>query len=189
MNKIRIKTGDNVKVISGDDKGKTGVVLSVNPKKNFVVVEGVNIVKKHKKARSAQDPGGIVQMPGNINASNVMIVCSTCNKATRISNAIIDGKKSRVCKKCGASLDLAISKKKVEKKEAKASKEKTKVVNEEQIEEKKKETKKKDEKVKNTKKAKSEKVKEKATEAKKSIKKRTKSKKEEELRSENDSEK
>ena len=117
--KMTIKNGDTVYVITGKDKGKTGKVSAVYSDKNKVLVENVNIVTKHKKPKSQQDKGGIVKKPAPIDASNVMVVCPVCNKATRIAHKEIDGKKARVCKKCGASLDKEFVKQK--KKEAKKS--------------------------------------------------------------------
>ena len=102
---MEIKKGDNVVVIAGKDKGKKGKVLETSPKSLKVVVEGVNIVSKHKKPRSAQDKGGIIKQTNPIDSSNVMVVCPACDKATRVAHKTVDGKKVRVCKKCGASLD------------------------------------------------------------------------------------
>ena len=107
---LSIKKGDNVLVIAGKDKGKTGKVLVSMPADNSVVVAGVNIIAKHKKPRSAQDKGGIIKKEGKIHASNVQIVCPTCDKATRINNVTVDGKKIRQCKKCSANLDAAAKK-------------------------------------------------------------------------------
>ena len=102
---MNVKSGDNVVVISGKDAGKQGKVLTVNPKTNRVVVAGVNIISKHQKARKAQDKSEIVKTEGAIDVSNVMIVCPTCGKATRVKHIVNeDGKKVRVCK-CGAVLD------------------------------------------------------------------------------------
>ena len=125
---LNVKKGDNVLVIAGKDKGKTGKVLVAMPADNSVVVAGVNIIAKHKKPRNANDKGGIIKKEGKINASNVMIVCPACGKATRISHKTVDGKKIRECKKCGANLDTATKKaaakteKKVEAKVATATK-------------------------------------------------------------------
>ena len=102
---MTVKKGDNVLVITGKDKGKTGKVLEVFPKDNRVLVDGVNIVTKHKKARTQQEQSAIIKKTAPIDASNVMFVCSVCGKATRVSHKEIDGKKVRVCKKCSASLD------------------------------------------------------------------------------------
>ena len=106
---LHVKKGDNVYVLAGKDKGKTGKVVSADPKNHTVVVEGVNVVTRHRKPRSAQDGGGIEKQNGNIDSSNVMIVCPSCNKRTRVANVVgEDGKKTRVCKKCGASLDAKV---------------------------------------------------------------------------------
>ena len=121
--KMTIKTGDNVLVLTGKDKGKTGKVTDVNAKENKVVVDGVNVVVKHQKPRSQQDKGGIVRKTAPIDASNVLVVCTVCGKATRVSHKEIDGKKVRFCKKCSASLDKEFVKatKKDAKKTIKAS--------------------------------------------------------------------
>ena len=105
--KMTIKTGDNVLVITGKDKGKTGKVSAVYADSNRVVVENVNVVTKHQKPRTQQDKGGIIKKSAPIEASNVMVICPVCGKATRVSHKVIDGKKVRTCKKCGASLDKA----------------------------------------------------------------------------------
>lgn len=106
MNSLSIKKGDTVVVLTGKDKGKTGNVLAVSPKTNRVIVQNVNIVKKHKKARNTQQKSEIITMEAPINASNVMVMCSACNDATRIAKKEVDGKMVRVCKKCGAVLDV-----------------------------------------------------------------------------------
>lgn len=116
---LNVKKGDNVVVIAGKDAGKKGKVLASYPKKNRVVVEGVNIITKHRKPRSAQDKGGIVKHEGTIDVSNVMIICPTCGKATRVKHNVVDGKNVRVCK-CGAVLDKKYSKAAPQKKAAKA---------------------------------------------------------------------
>ena len=121
MANLHVKKGDTVVVIAGKDKGKTGKVLSAMPSENAVVVEKVNIVNKHKKARNAQEKGGIIKMEGKIDASNVQIICPECGKATRVAHSVDEkGKKFRQCKKCKASLDKAVSVKKETKKAAKA---------------------------------------------------------------------
>ncbi|MBP5357223.1 MAG: 50S ribosomal protein L24 [Clostridia bacterium] len=127
MNKLNVKSGDKVIVLTGKDKGKTGKILSVNPEKGNVKVEGVNIVTKHVKPRNANQPGGIMKEPGNIDVSNVMIVCPACGKQTRVAHKIDEnGNKSRVCKKCGASLDATKSTDKKAKKSDSAVEEKPK---------------------------------------------------------------
>ncbi len=121
--KLTVKSGDNVVVITGKDKGKTGKVTAVYAETNRVLVDNVNIVSKHQKPKSQQDKGGIFKRPAPIDASNVQVVCPVCNKATRVSHKEIDGKKVRICKKCGASLDKEYVKqtKKEAKKTIKAS--------------------------------------------------------------------
>ncbi len=114
-NKIKVKSGDKVLVIAGKDKGKIGKILEVKPSDNAVVVEGVNIVSKHKKAKNAQDKAAIVKKENKVNVSNVQIVCPDCKKATRIAYAFDADKKFRKCKKCGASLDKAVTVKKAAK--------------------------------------------------------------------------
>ena len=110
MSKLSVKKGDTVLVIAGKDKDKRAKVLAVNPEKNRVLVEGVNVVSKCKKARTAQEKSEIIKMEAGIDASNVMIVCPTCGKATRVAHAVVEGKKVRTCKKCSASLDKAFVK-------------------------------------------------------------------------------
>lgn len=109
MAKMNIKKGDTVVVISGKDKGVQGKVLTAFPKTDRVVVEKVNVVKKHKKPRSQRDMGGIIEQEAAINASNVMLVCPKCGKATRAAHKLVeDGakvKSIRVCKKCGETFD------------------------------------------------------------------------------------
>ena len=107
---MNVKVNDNVLVIAGKDKGVQGKVLATSPKANTVTVEGVRIQKKHEKARKANETSKIVEVPGPIDASNVMLVCPTCGKATRVKHNVVDGKKVRVCA-CGAVLDKAYSKK------------------------------------------------------------------------------
>ena len=107
---MNIKVNDNVLVITGKYKGKQGKVLATSPKNNTVIVEGVAIVHKHEKARKSTDTSRIVKEESPIDASNVMIVCDKCGKATRVHHTVIDGKKVRVCK-CGAVLDKAYAKK------------------------------------------------------------------------------
>ena len=105
MKKMSIRKDDTVIVLNGKDKGKKGKVLKVIPGEGKVVVEGVNMVTKHKKPRSQTDQGGIVKMEGAIYACKVQRVCPKCDKPTRPAHKILaDGKKVRVCKKCGAEI-------------------------------------------------------------------------------------
>ena len=104
----RIKKGDTVEVISGDDLGVRGEVLRVLPKENRVVVSTVNMVIKHQSAQRAgrsQVQGGRVQFEAPIHLSNVMPVCPSCDEAVRVGFDVVDGRKVRVCRKCGEALD------------------------------------------------------------------------------------
>ncbi|MDO4619615.1 MAG: 50S ribosomal protein L24 [Lachnospiraceae bacterium] len=103
MSSLKIKKGDNVKVITGKDKDKEGKVLSVNVKKNTVIVEGVNMVSKHQKPSAQNQQGGIVSMEAPINISNVMYLHK--GKPTRIGFKIEDGKKVRVAKATGETIE------------------------------------------------------------------------------------
>ncbi len=102
---MRIKTGDNVIVITGKYKGAKGNVLDVDTQNNRVVVEGVNVAKIHQKPRGPQNPGGIIESELPIDISNVMLYCSECGKGVRFGHEIKDGKKIRVCKKCNFAFD------------------------------------------------------------------------------------
>ncbi len=107
MNNMFVKAGDTVVLLTGDekDRGKKGKVLAVSPKEGKVIVEGINVVKKHVKPRKAGDPSGIIETEGAIYASKVQVVCPKCDKATRVAHKIDEnGNKTRVCKKCGAEL-------------------------------------------------------------------------------------
>ena len=110
---MNVKVNDNVLVIAGKDKGVQGKVLATSPKANTVTVEGVRVQVKHEKARRANETSKKVEVPGPIDASNVMVVCPVCGKATKVKHDVVDGKKVRVCGKadCKAVLDKAYSKK------------------------------------------------------------------------------
>lgn len=115
---MKVKKNDTVYVLTGKDAGKTGTVLEALPKDNRIKVEGVNIQKKSKKARNTNEQSAIVEQNGPINASNVLVVCPSCGKGTRVKYQVVDGNKVRVCAKCGATLDQA-KKSKAAKKTAK----------------------------------------------------------------------
>jgi large subunit ribosomal protein L24 len=104
---ISIRKGDQVKIIAGRDSGKTGRVLSINAKKNTVVVEHASIIKRHTRPNPGKNiKGGIVEKEGPVNVSNVMIVCPSCTKHTRMGhNVLPDGTKVRACRRCGTALD------------------------------------------------------------------------------------
>ena len=105
--RIQIRKGDNVRVISGPDAGKSGRVLSIDAKKNRLVVEHVAIMKRHTRPNPNKNiKGGIVEKEGPVNVSNVMIVCPSCGKHTRMGHNILpDGTKVRACRRCGTTLD------------------------------------------------------------------------------------
>lgn len=101
MKKMHVKRGDNVKVISGKDKGKEGKVLVALPEEGKVIVEGVAMVKKHQKARAQGQESGIIHKEAAIDASNVLRICPSCGKAARTGVKVLeDGSKMRYCKKC-----------------------------------------------------------------------------------------
>jgi len=101
---MKIRKGDTVKVLSGNDKGKTGEVLEVIPKTQKIIVKGINIRKKHIKPRKQGEEGGIIPSEFSIHSSKVAIVCPKCGKATRIGYSVEKDEKVRVCKKCGANI-------------------------------------------------------------------------------------
>lgn len=103
--KLHVKTGDNVVVISGKDKGKKGRVLAAYPKTGRVLVEGVNMVKKHTRPNPNNPQGGIVTQEAAIHASNVMIADPKTGEPTRIGHKIVDGKKVRIAKKSGEVIE------------------------------------------------------------------------------------
>ena len=104
MAKMNVKKGDEVIVIAGKDKGKTGKVVQVIPSQDKVVVEGVAIVKRHTKPTQKMPQGGIIEKEAAIHVSNVMPFCSTCKNGVRVAHTIENGTKTRVCRKCGKAL-------------------------------------------------------------------------------------
>lgn len=103
---LRIKKGDNAIVLVGKSRGKSGRVLSVVPATEKVLIEGINMVKRHMKPSKKYSQGGIIEKEGPIHISNVMLLCPKCNKSTRIGNTVLDGgKKLRTCKKCKEVID------------------------------------------------------------------------------------
>lgn len=97
---MKIKKGDTVKVLSGKDKGKSGKIIRLIPKKGRVAIEGLNVYKKHSKPKKEGEKGEIIDVVRPINVSNVALMCPSCSKATRIGMRIDDGNKVRYCKKC-----------------------------------------------------------------------------------------
>ena len=102
--KLHVRRDDEVIVISGDDKGKRGKVVEVSPEEGKIIVSGVNVVSKHSKPRKQGEEGGIIKVDGPIYADKVLLYCSKCGKGVRTSVKIENGKKIRVCAKCGAAL-------------------------------------------------------------------------------------
>ena len=104
MKKLHIKKGDTVYVNAGNDKGKTGKVLSVNPSEDRAIVEGINMVSKHTKPNSKQPQGGIVKQEAGIHVSNLQLIDPKSGKPTRIGHKVVDGKKIRFAKKSGEEI-------------------------------------------------------------------------------------
>lgn len=134
---LNVRKGDNVKVLTGKDKGKTGKVLATDPKTGKVLVEGVNIATHHRKARAAGQQSAKVKVEAPLDSSNVQIVCPACGKSVRVRHQEIDGKNARICAKCGASLDAALKSEKTKKKSDKKSAKKVKDDKEAEVPEKK----------------------------------------------------
>ena len=104
MNKVHVRRDDTVIVLSGDDKGKKGKVVEVSPKEGKVIVNGVHVVSKHTKPRRQGEAGGIMKVEGAIYADKVALYCDKCGKGVRAKHKDVDGKKIRVCAKCGKEL-------------------------------------------------------------------------------------
>ncbi len=105
MANLHVKKGDTVVVLSGDDKGVIGEVIATSPAEGKVLVKGANMIHKHVKPRRQGESGGIVDAEGAIYAGKVALYCSNCKKGVRVKTEIVDGKKIRVCAKCGQKFD------------------------------------------------------------------------------------
>ncbi|MDA0352468.1 MAG: 50S ribosomal protein L24 [Chloroflexi bacterium] len=102
----KIKRNDTVQVLHGRDRGRRGDVRGVSPTRGRAIVSGVNIVKRHRRGSSPQDPGGIIEMEAPIHASNLALVCTNCDRATRVGfRSLDDGRKVRFCKRCNEAID------------------------------------------------------------------------------------
>lgn len=103
--RFHVKRGDNVTVITGKDRSKTGKVLRIDTRKKAAIVEGLNVVKRHTRAKNNQ-PGSLIEKEALIQISNIMLFCEKCSKPVKAKSSLLeDGKKVRVCKKCGESFD------------------------------------------------------------------------------------
>lgn len=103
---MNIRKNDSVMVVAGRERGKTGKVLRVIPDKDAVVIERVNLVKRHSRPRGAQQPGGILEKEASIHISNLMLMCDKCNAPARVGKKLLpDGDKVRICRRCGEPLD------------------------------------------------------------------------------------
>ena len=103
---MHIRKSDSVMVVTGRERGKTGKVLRVMPDRDAAIIERVNLIKRHAKARGPQQPGGIVEKEAPIRLSNIMLMCDKCNAPVRVGRKIMgDGDKARVCRRCGDPID------------------------------------------------------------------------------------
>ena len=103
---MQIRKNDNVLVIAGRDKGKKGKVRQTFPEKNKVSVEGINMIKRHARARGVARQAGIIELEAPFHVSNVMLICDKCNKPTRVGSRVLDdGKKARICRSCHEVID------------------------------------------------------------------------------------
>lgn len=101
---MKVKKGDKVKIIAGKDKGREGKVERIYEKQNKILVEGINLYKKHIKKSDKVPQGGVVEIPRPMDASKLMLVCPKCRKTTRVGYEVKKGKKLRICKKCNGNL-------------------------------------------------------------------------------------
>ena len=103
---MKIRKNDTVLVIAGKDRGKKGKVRKALPKKDKVIVEGVNMIKRHSRAGGAARQAGIIELEAPLNVSNVMLICSKCNKPARVGSRFLsDGRKARICRSCDEVID------------------------------------------------------------------------------------
>lgn len=101
---MKIRKGDQVKIISGNEKGAQGNVMAVFPDEEKIIVEGVYVKKKHVRPRRQGEKGELVQMPAPFSWARAMVICASCSKSSRVGQKIVEGRKIRVCKKCGGAL-------------------------------------------------------------------------------------
>ncbi len=103
--KFHIKKNDLVEVITGEEKGRRGRVLEIDREKAKAIVEGVNLVKKHQRARSQTQPSGIITKPAPIHISNLVLICPKCGKKTKLKREKIEKRRARICKECGEIIE------------------------------------------------------------------------------------
>ena len=103
-NNMKIRKGDTVLIISGKDKGKRGKILSVSIKEKQILVEGINLIKKHRRPTKGGEKGQIISLPSKIDVSNLKLVCPKCGKPARVGYRLSQKNKFRICKKCGADI-------------------------------------------------------------------------------------
>ena len=103
--KFHIKKDDLIEVNTGVEKGRRGRILEIIPEKNQAIIEGINLVKKHQRARSQTKPSGIVTVPAPIHISNLVLICSKCGKKTKIKRDKIEDRRVRICKECGETIE------------------------------------------------------------------------------------
>jgi large subunit ribosomal protein L24 len=101
---MKIKKGDTVLITSGKDRGRKGKVLGAFPKESRILVEGMNLRKKHQRPKKSGEKGQIVEMPGPMHISNVKLICQKCGKVTRVGYKVLNKNKVRICKKCGQEI-------------------------------------------------------------------------------------
>jgi large subunit ribosomal protein L24 len=101
---MKIKKGDTVLITSGKDRGRKGKVLEASPKESRILVEGINLRKKHQRPKKSGEKGQIVEMPGPIHISDIKLICPKCGKATKVGYKVFNKNKVRVCKKCGQEI-------------------------------------------------------------------------------------
>jgi large subunit ribosomal protein L24 len=101
---MKIKKNDQVQILSGKDRGKRGKVLKVDPKLGKLIVEGLNLAKRHRRPKKGGEKGQIVEVPALVSVSKVMLICTVCGKPAKVGYKITEGGKSRICKKCKAEI-------------------------------------------------------------------------------------
>ncbi|OYD16334.1 50S ribosomal protein L24 [candidate division WOR-3 bacterium JGI_Cruoil_03_51_56] len=106
---MRLRKGDLVEVITGEERGRRGKIMKIERDKktgrNRVLVEGLNLAKKHQRTRSAEKPGGIIDLPNPIDVSNLVLLCPKCGRKTKVKREVHDGRRVRICRECNEIID------------------------------------------------------------------------------------